>query len=328
MKKPGNFLEELLKGLEGIPVSSTALLGASGGRDSTALAHGLARLGFRKVTLCHLHHGLRGAAADADLEFVGKTAAALGFGFNSRKADLRRIAKTRRLSIEEAGRVARARFFAEMARKHKAEVLLLAHHAEDQAETMLHHLFRGAGLQGFLGMESRSPLPGYAKNRLTVVRPMLAISRSTITAFLETGGISWREDESNLSADFTRNRIRNEALPLLRNIFRRDPAAALLRIRKILSAENEFLEHLAGEAGGKEVLEVKELASLHPALQRRTIHHWLKSRGFSEADFDLVERVRTMLDPGTGPAKINLPGGAHARRTTGKIYVWKPPGVV
>jgi tRNA(Ile)-lysidine synthase len=314
------FFEALQAGLEGIDPAAPALLGASGGRDSTALAHGLAALGWRRITLVHLHHGLRGEEADADVKFVRELAKQTGFGFCFERSNVRALAEERRISLEEAGRQARLAFFAETAKTMGVGRVILAHHAEDQAETILHHLFRGTGPRGLLGME-RITWMSVESVQFQILRPMLDIPRAIITGFLLAKGHAWREDASNTGAEFTRNRIRAEALPVLRSIFQRDPTTSLLRLRKILHAENEFLDLLAAPLAANETLDAKELSASHPALQRRIVRAWLVSQGVCEPDFALIERVRALAAPGAKIAKTNLPKGWHARRTSGRIYV-------
>src|SRR5207302_5673422 len=134
------------------PTAECHLIGVSGGRDSVALLHLLVSLGFEKLIVCHLDHSLRGRASGTDARFVQRLAKKLGVDFAFEKNEVARLAKENRLSIETAARRARYEFFAKVARENKCCTLFLAHHADDQVETFLFNLFRGAGSEGLGAM--------------------------------------------------------------------------------------------------------------------------------------------------------------------------------
>ena len=159
------------------------LVAVSGGADSIALLHALALLreplGWR-LAVAHLHHGIRGAAADADAAFVERTAKKLGLPVLVERADVPARAQAEGISVEMAARAARYEFFARVARRLRAAAVAVAHHADDQAETVLLRLARGAGPQGLAGMESVS-----RQGALKIIRPLLGVTRSEIVAFLK-----------------------------------------------------------------------------------------------------------------------------------------------
>lgn len=219
----------------------TLIIGLSGGADSTALLDLLAGLPGTPFHLvaAHLNHCLRGAESDADEEFCRELAQQYGIPFESRRVDVRILAENESLNLEDAGRRARIAFFDELLAARQAQSVVLAHHADDQAETVLMRLLRGSGMTGLAGMPYRNER-GYC-------RPLLDITRSEIEAYLVERGLLWREDSTNLDTAYLRNRIRHELLPLLEQY---NPAirSSLATTATILSAENELLNDQAALA--------------------------------------------------------------------------------
>ena len=306
--------------LSGFSRKARYLIGVSGGRDSVALLHALVEAGFKRLIVCHLNHGLRGRAAAADARFVAVLAAKLGLECVSEKVDIAQLAKQTGESLETAARHARYAFFARVARERRCRSLFLAHHAEDQVETCVFNLFRGAGRAGLGGMspDSVRTMEGF---RLRLLRPLLGVWRGEIDAFLAARRLKFREDASNQELDFTRNRIRHELLPVVERVLGRDVRRAVWRMAHILRAEEEWLAALTGAEASAE-LDVPLLRSQPVAQQRRRILTWLRQAGVSETGFDLVESVRSLLKPGAQScAKVNLPGGWHARRRAKRLFL-------
>lgn len=309
------------------PLSRTAryLVGVSGGRDSVALLHALVEAGFRRLIVCHLNHALRGRAAAADAKFVRALAARLGLEALVEKTDVARLAKETGQSIETAARQARYAFFARVARERRCRTLFLAHHAGDQVETFLFNLFRGTGRAGLGGM-GRESFREESGVRLRLLRPMLGIWRSEIDGYLHARRLRFREDASNSTPEFTRNRIRHDLLPVLEQVFGRDVRGAVWRAAEILREEEAWLSHLtevAGESPAEEMA-LPLLKKQPSALQRRRIMAWLRQNGVPNAGFREVETVRSMLEAATdAPAKINLPGNWHARRRAKRLFLEK-----
>ncbi|MCE9518899.1 MAG: tRNA lysidine(34) synthetase TilS, partial [Verrucomicrobia bacterium] len=218
-----------------------ALIAVSGGRDSVALLHWLVSEGWKKLIVLHLNHGLRGRSSDADEKFVRKLSEKLGSRCEIKKFDVARLAKKKKSSIETAGRDARRLFFAAMAKKHRCQFLFTAHHADDQAETVLHRLCRGASLRGASGMRGvAETIPG-----LITVRPLLEVTRAEIDDYISTHRLSFREDASNDSPAHTRNRVRHEVLPLMNDVFRRDVRPLLVRFAELAERDDACLNSLA-----------------------------------------------------------------------------------
>lgn len=197
-----------------LPPGRRVLAAVSGGPDSVCLAHWLsvqARKKGLKLALIHIHHGLRGRAADRDARFVEELGAKLGLPVTVVRAPVRATAAARGLGIEEAGRKERYRVLAARARRRRFSAVATGHQLDDQAETVLLHLLRGTSLEGLGGIPVKRPLaPG-----VELIRPLLALTREDIFAYLEVHDLDWREDSSNRDAKFTRNWVRREVLPKL-----------------------------------------------------------------------------------------------------------------
>ena len=296
------------------------LLGISGGRDSVALFHALLETGCRKLTLCHLNHQIRGLFSSDDAAFVRELAEKHELPFEIGRMNVPRLADEQGLSIETAARQARHHFFAECAKRRKCNSVLLAHHADDNVETLLFNLLRGSA--GLKGMQFDTPLT-VGRRKLTLLRPLLGTRRSEIDAYLAERRILYRDDASNFAPVATRNRLRNEALPLLREIMGRDIVPALLRAADTSREQEDCLEALLDHLGlvdpqGR--LFLPKLRDLPPPLQRRALFNYLKANAISDLSRDLLERCLELLDP-ANPARENLPGDKHLRRRAGRVFV-------
>ena len=228
------------------------LIGCSGGADSTALARlaaSLCRASAEvelELVVGHVHHGLRGADADGDLEFVESLAAQLDCGFVSRRVSVPERARATGESLELAARTARYDVFREWADELDIDSILLGHHSDDQAETVLLRLARGAGVRGLAGMRPVREL--VARGRVVpIVRPLLEWTRAEIEEFLTLSEAPFRTDESNRELDASRNRVRHRVLPELERVH---PGArgSLLRLAKQASCWRDDLEALARRA--------------------------------------------------------------------------------
>jgi tRNA(Ile)-lysidine synthase len=296
------------------------LAGISGGADSVALLHLLHHHGFHKVVVCHLDHRLRGRASAADARFVVKLANRLGYPCESATADVRARMKLHGESMETAARHARHDFFSACATKHRCRRILLAHHADDQAETVLWNLLRGS--HGLRGMRAEQEIL-IAGKPLRLIRPLLGLRRAELVQWLRDHALDWREDASNREAVAVRNRLRNEVFPLLAQITGRDPVAAFVRGAEDAAEREAFETSSLGQANIMDPqgrLHLPALRKLPPLLARLAVRRYLAGRGIADIDRALLERALSLLDPG-GPPAINLPGGARLRRRAGRIWV-------
>lgn len=216
----------------------TVVAAVSGGADSVALLDILLSLsGLRlNIIVAHLNHSLRGDESDEDERFVAELAASRGLPFECERADVRSLSLRDKLSLEDAGRRARYDFFDRTAVRYGARSVALAHHADDQAETVLLRLLRGAGVTGLAAMSPRRDG--------RYVRPLLTLSRSEIEGYLHARKISFRVDSSNTDTVFTRNRIRHELIPALSR-FNPEIARRLAVTADLLAADDEVLEAVA-----------------------------------------------------------------------------------
>ena len=312
----------LARALRPYPAEGRYLVGVSGGRDSVALLHALTAAGYRRLVVCHLDHGLRGRAGRADARFVERLAAKWNLPSVIVRADVPTLARMGKYSLETAAREARYAFFEAVAGRRRCRTLFLAHHADDQVETFLFNLLRGAGPAGLAGMEAESTRM-VGRRTLRIVRPLLAIWREEIDDYVKTHDIAWREDLTNADpAHATRNRLRAEVLPLLERAMGREVRPALWRAADILAAEETYLSGLlAADGPSTPQLSLAALVDQPVARQRRTLRAWLLARDIPNVGYREVELVRSLLDKAEGPAKVNLPGGRYARRRSGKLFI-------
>jgi tRNA(Ile)-lysidine synthase len=292
------------------------MVGVSGGRDSVALLHALVGAGYKQIIVCHLDHGLR-AESDADAWFVAELAQRYELPFEADRVDTQALADEHKLSLEAAARAARYEFFTQVARAHWCPRLVLAHHADDQVETLLLNLFRGSGRAGLSAMRPLS-VREILGARMELHRPLLGVWREEIAAYAKAQRLQFHEDASNTDPRFTRNRLRHDMVPLLEESFGREIKRALWRTADILSAEEEFLGSHTPPVQTE--LAVAAVRALPLALQRRVLHAWLELNEVADLGYDDVENVRALLGDAR-PAKVNLSAGRHARRRAGKLFV-------
>ena len=292
------------------------LVAVSGGADSMVLLHALNALAQKnrwQISVAHFNHQLRGRASDADEKLVRQTAKKLGLKFFGDSADVKALAANVKISVEMAARKLRHEFLARVAREQKTPVVALAHHADDQVELFFLRLLRGAGGEGLAGMKWRSPSP--ADKAVMLVRPLLEFSKAEIRAFVREVKISFREDTSNFSTDFLRNRIRNELLPRLQKKYQPGLAKTVLRLMDIVGAEAEFVGATAAAWRAKPEI---AFARLPVSVQRRVLQSQLAELGVV-TDFDLIEQLRMA----SGKDVSVGVGLAVARDAAGKIQLVK-----
>jgi len=264
-----------------IPPGTKLVVGVSGGADSLTLLHMLYTL--QSTLSCQLHvatldHGLRGEQGAADAEYVSRFAETLKLPVTVSKANVAALAAQKKIGIEAAARLARYDFLAAVARAAGVERIAVAHHADDQAETILMHLLRGAGLRGLGGMAIRSAVPGHPA--LTLIRPLLWATRAQILAYCAEHGLEPREDVTNEDTAMLRNTIRLDILPRLESL---NPhiGRSLSQLGDITRVENDFVEQQLQEFvlrtavqrfDGRITVNRIVFRNLHPALQRRFIN--------------------------------------------------------
>lgn len=296
------------------------LLALSGGRDSVCLLHLLLESGIRKLHLVHLNHQLRGEESEADAHFVTKLAQELNLPLTLEKAAVAKLAEDCGKSLEAAAREARHQLFAKVAHETGCSRVLLAHHADDQAETCLFNLLRGSA--GLKGMAAESPFQVDRKT-LTLLRPLLHTRRAQIDHYLSHNNLPFRDDSTNADPEFTRNRIRHEALPLLTDILQRDIVPPILRASEI-SRENELI--ITEIIESLELLDpqgrifLPKFRNLSPSLQQACLKNYFHRHQIPQISKALLERALELISP-DGPASFNLPSNRYLRRKEGRIFI-------
>ncbi len=314
--------EALLRRMDPRP-SGRCLAGISGGADSMALLHLMLLLreaGEAEVEVIHVNHGLRGREADGDEAFV-------------RSFCLEKRVPVHAVRVDLGGRkdenTAREQRYAAFERVLRAEgirTLVLAHQREDQAETLLMRLMRGAGPEGLRDMRKAETRNGYS-----ILRPMLKISGQELRARLEADGIPWREDGSNRETRYLRNRIRMELLPRMEEIA---PGTGihLARAAALIGQDGDALDRCAEELldrfSGPGWIGVSALRGNPAAVRSRALRGWwlrdgpkLQERGLS---FEQTRRLEGLLEAPFG-ATVNLPAGWRARRRKERLVLVEPP---
>ncbi len=278
-----------------VPAGAKVLAAVSGGADSTALLlllHTLAQAGEIRLAAAHFEHGIRGEESLGDMRFVQDLCGRLGVECFCARADVPAEARRRRMGLEETAREMRRAFLEEARRKTGADLIALAHHRDDQAETVLMHLFRGGGVSGAAAMRARTGV---------WLRPLLEIGREELRAYLRDQGISWREDATNAEGCTPRNRLRGEVMPAVEEIW---PGAtkALGRYAAIAARESDFCERAAAgwieNAGERHPygLLLRLDGKPHEAVLARAV----KRLCGQEAEYTDVERVLALVEAERG----------------------------
>ncbi|MFT5144819.1 MAG: tRNA(Ile)-lysidine synthase [Rhodothermales bacterium] len=213
-----------------LPKETPILVAVSGGMDSVVLTHALKQFGAQ-IIVCHVHHGMRGESAEADLESVRSLALRLDVTFVESRIS---VSAGKGESLQEAARKARYAALAKVAQEQGIGWLATGHHADDQAETVLLNLARGAGPAGLAGMAPSATVPGYPS--LTLVRPMLESTRDEILAYATAHKLQWREDPSNQDDSYRRNAVRHGLIPVLRDVFGPGVSRSISRSAGLLRA--------------------------------------------------------------------------------------------
>lgn len=297
---------------------SRILAACSGGPDSLALVHILNQLqaeyGFC-LAVAHINHMFRPEAAQ-EAEFVADFSAGLGLTCHITTIDVPAYQQANKLSAEEAGRTLRYQYLRQVAADWGGARIATGHHRDDQAETVLINLLRGAGSGGLRGMR---PLSG------DIIRPLLSVSRREIEEYCRSQHLTPCQDSSNFTTEYLRNRVRLNLLPALETEYNPSIREALWRLAVLAGDEHDYICQEAGKLWGtiisddqgKASINSQALAGLHPALQRACIRQVIeKKRGnLTGISFIHVENLITMALRGDVGSQLTLPGGLFARRT-------------
>lgn len=265
----------------------------SGGADSVCLLHALLPLGV-PLTVLHVNHHLRGAESDADESFVRQLAASLEVPVRVFHAP-----PDPHANLEESARLARRSIFLEAVERGELDFVLLAHTRNDQAETVLFRLLRGAYTAGLAGMRAASgPL----------IRPFLDVTRAEIVTWLTERGLSWREDSSNADLSFSRNKIRTILLPQLEAEWNPALTEILANHARLAQEDEDFWS--AALPAPASILDIRELLRQPAALRRRIVRESIRLiRGdLRQIDFSHFQRVLELAAAPDGHGRIQVPG--------------------
>ncbi len=291
------------------------LVAVSGGQDSACLLHILVKLqeelGVR-LHAAHLNHQLRGAEAEADARYVSQLARQLGIPATIQQRDVRSYQAQQHISLEEAAREVRYTFLAEVAKSIGADRVAVGHTIDDHIETILMHLIRGTGTRGLRGLQ-----PKQSRNSLTIVRPLLSVSRQETADYCHHHQLMPRVDASNLSLSPLRNRIRHQLLPLLHS-YNPGVREALLRTARIASDDLAFLDkeidqlwgEVAQEVENTVILDKGRFLGLPSALKRHLLRTSIERLLGNLKDIE-TRHIEEIMDALTKPAgkRLCLPGG-------------------
>lgn len=297
----------------------SVLVAVSGGPDSSALLHLLAARAPAwklRLGLAHLDHGLREESA-RDADFVRQLAADLGLVLHTERVDVRDLQWRWRLSLEEAGRKARYRFFQETADRHGYGRVALAHHADDNAETLLLNLLRGSGRLGLGGI---APM-----REGRYIRPLIRATRADIEDYLRRRGLPALRDPTNADSSFLRNRIRHQLIPLLERDFQPETRVVLRRTAEILREEEDWIESLlqtllkrvvVAYQTGRLTLGADALRELPLAAQRRVVRAALRliQKDLQRIGFAHIEQILDLARRRTVAGPLHLPANIRVRR--------------
>ncbi len=311
-----------------LPAGSRVVVALSGGADSVALTRLLGELArpldVTIAGLAHLNHQLRGEAADRDEAFCRAVADALGAAIDVERIDVGALARSRHESTEEAGRFARYQFLARAAERLAADRIAVGHTCDDQAETLLLRLLRGAGPRGLAGI-----YPKFG----SIVRPLLEVTHADLVGYLGDLGQSFCEDETNADQSIPRNRVRHRLIPMLAREFSPGIVEVLAREAAIARDDAAWLEQAAREAAAGvirptpegSVVEVPGLLALPPALARRVLVEALdRGAGGRMIAFSHAEALLALAAGPEDGAPVDLPG-QRARRA-GHQLILRPRG--
>ena len=317
---------EYIREYEMISEGDKIVVGLSGGADSVFLFFIMLGLKERmnvEFVCVHVHHGIRGEEADRDKRFVEELCREYGIVERTFCYKVKEIVKERRISEEEVGRILRYESFRKVMTELAYNKIAVAHNLGDQAETIIHHLCRGSGLDGLAGIE---PVTG------EIIRPLLCLDKKEIERWLTQKGKEWKVDSTNLTGDYTRNRIRGEVLPLLEDKVNKEAVAhiaacgeALLEVKRYINkrgieAYHKMVEEKEGEIG----ILLEEWEKEDVVIQKKV---WIlaiekMASGRKDITSKHIQALLELAEKEVGK-KIDLPGEIYAQRGYEKVYLKK-----
>ncbi len=302
------------------------VLGLSGGPDSVCLLHILNRLKEQMnidIYAAHLNHQIRGIEAQKDALYVSKLCDEMGITFFVKSINVPKYCSDKGLSIEEGARKLRYEMFDEIKQKTRANKIAVGHNLNDQAETILMRIMRGTGLQGLRGIE-------YIREG-GIIRPILDIERKDIEKYCEEHNLNPRIDESNLENIYTRNKVRLELIPYMKDNFNPNVIESIVRMSNSLKSDSDYIEN-ESEIKYKEVSNNMEESTSIDIKLYRDLHNSIKTRVLRKAikeilgdtnfiDQKHIEDIMCLEDDNKIDKKITLPRGLFAYRRKNNIIL-------
>ncbi len=322
---PKKLIEQVLETIrnyELIKPGDSVLVACSGGPDSVFLLHAITnlknKLKLREVSVCSLDHGLRGDESKADSLFVKKIASRLDLRYIYKKIDLK-TDKQKELSVEELARAARYKFFKEAGSKASADVIVTGHTLDDQAETVLMRVIKGASLKGLIGIANSRD-----DGKFRIVRPLLELEKKDIVRYLDDSNIDYRIDRTNSEPIYFRNIVRAKIIPYLEK-FNPKLKRALFNMAQHLREDFEYIEN--SNAGTDNmvreskngVIEVglKDLVIQARAIQKEILRDCLGKAGgdVKKLSFRHWKEMEAMVNRKAKGSSVHLPGGIRVARS-------------
>jgi len=321
-------ISQTIKKFDMLSFNDRVLIGVSGGPDSVTLLNVLLSLKKRynlSFFIAHLDHMLRGEESDEDANFVKNLAQELGLPCEVKSCNLTEITREEHLTLEEAARKYRYKFYLETAKKFKVNKIALGHNADDQVETVLMRFLRGTGLEGLMGIP---PVRG------KIIRPLIECSREEIEEYCKENKIDYRVDSSNKEIVYFRNKIRLELLPLLSKGYNKNIKDIMLRLRSIVSEVSAYLnqetELLFKEVARREnpetvIINLKKFTSLPLALKRRIIRKSIEvvKGNLYSISFRHNNEILKLTEYQLGEKEIYLPDNLMVKKIYNKIIIYK-----
>jgi tRNA(Ile)-lysidine synthase len=302
------------------------VLGLSGGPDSVCLLHILNRLKETfdiEIYAAHLNHQIRGIEAQKDAFYVSKLCESMGITFFVKSIDVPKYCEDNNLSLEEGARKLRYEMFYEIMKKTKSNKIAIGHNLNDQAETVLMRLMRGTGLQGLKGID-------YIRDN-TIIRPILDINRVDIEKYCDEYNLEPRIDKTNLESIYTRNKIRLELIPYMKENFNPSIVESIVRMSNSLRNDNDYVEQEAKNifdnisklTTTSAEIELKDYLNLHSAIKvrvlRNAIKHILGDTNF--LDQKHIDDILELESENKINKKITLPRGVLVYRMKNSIIL-------
>ena len=307
------------------------IVGISGGADSVCLLKSITELREEfglSITAVHVNHMLRGSESDLDEYFVSSLCEEMKVPLRSYQVDVGKVSRASGVSLEEAGRDVRYEIFFRLRDEICADVIAVAHHMDDNAETVLMNIIRGCGLDGLSGMDFKNH---------SVIRPLLNITRQEILAYLSDHSLAYRTDSSNLSNDFFRNKVRNKLFPYIREQFSSEPVRLLNRLSMLARTDSDYLNEVALNAyhaahrtdeEGNILFDVPYLLEKGVAISRRLIRFaWENLTGCMKGlELVHIEQISALIKQNVTGKSICLPKEITARISYGTLLMGKITG--